>query len=88
MLYFSTHIFDGIYKTITYNINEGDYMYDETIQLVLHLSKKENDLIMELAEETKLPVSELIVLSVLALRLPTNIIGYYNPSPLEFGDTL
>lgn len=45
-------------------------MHERNCQLILQFTENERKFIMEVAKATNLPVSELVVLSILALRLP------------------
>lgn len=45
-------------------------MQEKEYQLILEFTKDECELILEVAKATSLSISELFVLSVLALRLP------------------
>lgn len=53
-----------------YNSCEGDTMQKKEYQLILEFTKDECEFILEVAKATNLSISELFVLSVLALRLP------------------
>ncbi len=45
-------------------------MQEKKFQLVLQITQYESEFILETAKATNLSVSELVVLSILALRLP------------------
>lgn len=45
-------------------------MQEKNFQLVLQITQYESEFILETAKATNLSVSELVVLSILALRLP------------------
>lgn len=45
-------------------------MRDHKCQLILQITEKEREFLLETANRTELPVADLIVLAVLALRQP------------------
>ena len=69
-------------------------MQEKNIQLVLQITQYESEFILETAKATNLSVSELVVLSILALRLPLKKTKkdekdeFDTPSLNKYGETM